>query len=72
MAGQLSRLADSPLTSKRSFVMSQEGDSYQARLLVKGRLQDNLDAFRTKYGVDVASSPLNLERMFPLLLQETG
>ena len=53
-----------------NFVLSQEGDSYQARLLVKGA-SDNLDAFKTKYGVDVAGSPLNLERMFPLLLQET-
>ena len=52
------------------FILSQEVDSYQARLLVNGA-SDNLDAFKMKYGVDVAGSPLNLERMFPLLLQET-
>ncbi len=60
-----------PTHFEENFVISQEVDSYQARLLVKGA-SNNLDAFKSKYGVDVASSPLNLESMFPLLLQETG
>lgn len=60
-----------PTRFEEDFVVSQEVDSYQARLLVKGA-SDNLDAFKTKYGVDVDSSPLNLESMFPLLLQETA
>lgn len=58
-----------PTRFEENYVVSQEVDSYQARLLVKGA-SDNLDAFKTKYGVDVDSSPLNLESMFPLLLQE--
>lgn len=58
-----------PTRFEEDYVVSQEVDSYQARLLVKGA-SDNLDAFKTKYGVDVDSSPLNLESMFPLLLQE--
>lgn len=58
-----------PTNFEENYVVSQEVDSYQARLLVKGA-SDNLDAFKTKYGVDVDSSPLNLESMFPLLLQE--
>ncbi len=53
------------------FVRSQQGDSYQARLLVEGA-SDRLEAFRTRHGVDVVSRPLNLERMFPLLVQEDG
>lgn len=60
-----------PTRFEEDFVVSQEVDSYQARLLVKGA-SDNLDAFKTKYGVDVDSSPLNLESMFPLLLQENA
>lgn len=60
-----------PTRFEENYVVSQEVDSYQARLLVKGA-SDNLDAFKTKYGVDVDSSPLNLESMFPLLLQETA
>ena len=60
-----------PTRFEEDFVVSQEVDSYQARLLVKGA-SENLDAFKTKYGVDVDSSPLNLESMFPLLLQETA
>lgn len=60
-----------PTHFEENYVVSQEVDSYQARLLVKGA-SDNLDAFKTKYGVDVDSSPLNLESMFPLLLQETA
>ncbi|MCE2440573.1 MAG: ABC transporter ATP-binding protein [Candidatus Latescibacteria bacterium] len=60
-----------PAHFEEDFVISREGDSRQARLLVKGA-SDNLDAFKAKYGVDVASSQLNLEQMFPLLLQETG
>ena len=58
-----------PTRFEEDFVVSQEVDSYQARLLVKGA-SDSLDAFKTRYGVDVDSSPLNLESMFPLLLQE--
>ena len=58
-----------PAHFEEDFVISREGDSRQARLLVKGA-SDNLDAFSTKYGADVASSPLNLEQMFPLLLEE--
>ena len=60
-----------PTHFEENYVVSQEVDSYQARLLVKGA-SDNLDAFKTKYGVDVDSNPLNLESMFPLLLQETA
>lgn len=60
-----------PAQFEEDFVVSHEGDSRQARLLVKGA-SDNLDAFNTKYGVDVNSSPLNLESMFPLLLQENA
>ena len=60
-----------PTRFEEDFIVSQEVDSYQARLLVKGA-SGKLDAFKTKYGVDVDSSPLNLESMFPLLLQENA
>lgn len=60
-----------PTHFEENYVVSQEVDSYQARLLVKGA-SDSLDAFKTRYGVDVDSSPLNLESMFPLLLQENA
>ena len=60
-----------PTHFEEDFVVSQEVDSYQARLLVKGA-SDNLDAFKSKYGVDVDNRPLNLESMFPLLLEENG
>ena len=59
-----------PTQFEENFVISREGDSRQARLLVNGA-SDNLDAFKMKYSVDVASRPLNLEQMFPLLLEET-
>ena len=63
------RIGRLPPYFEENFVLSQEVDSYQARLLVEGA-SDCLDAFRARHGVDVASTPLNLERMFPLLIQE--
>ncbi len=60
-----------PTRFEEDFVLSQEVDSRQAHLLVE-RASGKLEEFKTRYGVEVASSPLNLEKMFPLLLRETG
>ena len=59
-----------PIRFEEDFVLSQEVNSRQARLVVQ-RASDKLEEFKTKYDVEVASNPLNLEKMFPLLLQET-
>ena len=58
-----------PTHFEEVYVLSQEVNSRQARLVVQSA-SDHLDAFRAKYRVDVDVHPLNLERMFPLLLQE--
>ena len=60
---------DLPSHFSEPFVLEQEISGREARLLVS---QDraNVDDFRTSHQVTVASRPLNLEEMFPLLVRE--
>jgi ABC-2 type transport system ATP-binding protein len=51
------------------YVLRQEVNGRQASLLVRGPGAE-LSTFRERYPVDVEVRPLNLERMFPLLLEE--
>lgn len=50
------------------FILGQEIDGRQAKLVVRGGT-NNLDAFRVKYGIVVTPRPMNLEDMFPWLLR---
>ena len=59
-----------PTRFEEDFVLSQQVNSHQALLLVRNA-SDSLEEFKIKYGVEVVSKPLNLEKMFPLLLRET-
>jgi ABC-type multidrug transport system ATPase subunit len=56
-----------PIRFLEPFVLAQQGDGYQARLTVRDP-GEHLDAFSARHGVEVSSQPLNLERIFPLLL----
>lgn len=57
-----------PIRFPEPFVLAQQGDGYQARLTVLDPAR-HLEAFRTRYTVEIRGQPLNLERAFPLLLQ---
>ena len=61
---------DLPDHFDEGFVLSQTGTPFQAQILVRDAA-DHLDAFRRCHGAHVETSPLNLERIFPLLLEET-
>lgn len=54
---------------EEDFVLFQEVNGRQAQLFVREGA-GHLKGFQEKYGVEVVSRPLNLERMFPLLLRE--
>jgi ABC-2 type transport system ATP-binding protein len=58
-----------PVHFEEPFILSQQVDGRQAHVLVRDAT-DRIEAFRQRYGADVVSAPLNLERMFPLLLRE--
>ena len=51
------------------FVLQYEGDRFEARVMVRGG-PDRLVEFKDRYRAEVVSRPLNLEKMFPLLLKE--
>ena len=51
------------------FVREQAVDGAQARLVVEGGAEC-VETFRTRYGAEVEASSLNLERIFPFLLEE--
>ena len=57
-----------PSQFDEGFVCEQHGSSAQAHLLVRDAT-GHLDTFRRKHGAEVSTSPLNLERIFPLLLK---
>ncbi|MCP3957461.1 MAG: ABC transporter ATP-binding protein [bacterium] len=61
--------AELPADFPETFVLHREIDGRQASLLVR-RADGELAAFRRRYQVEVEVRPLNLERMFPLLLEE--
>ncbi|MBT4610099.1 MAG: hypothetical protein HOC05_08665, partial [Gemmatimonadetes bacterium] len=50
-----------------TFVRDQQGSPTQAHLLVDGA-GGELDSFKAKHRVDIAAGSLNLERIFPLLV----
>ena len=60
---------DLPVRFDEQFICEQgESDGSQARLLVCDAA-DHVDSFEQTYRATVASRPLNLERMFPLLME---
>ena len=61
---------DLPDRFEEDFVLSQTGTPNQAQLLVRDAAE-HLDAFRRRHGAHVETSTLNLERIFPLLVEET-
>lgn len=67
----LSQNGDLPERFSESFVLAQEVSGREARLRVLRDLAD-IDAFQTTHQVTVTHRPLNLEEMFPLLVEEQG
>ncbi len=61
--------AELPRHFPEPFVLRQEVNGRQASLLVR-RGEAELAAFQERYPVEVESRALNLERMFPLLIEE--
>lgn len=66
-----SRNGDLPERFLETFVLEQEVRGREARLLVD-QAQTQTETFKATHGIDVASRPLNLEEMFPLLVKESG
>lgn len=64
----VSRNGELPERYSEGFVLEQEISGREARLLVEQE-RDALRAFQSAHDVDVTSRPLNLEQMFPLLLE---
>jgi len=58
---------DLPERFSEPFVISQEISGREACLLIKEGAAE-IDAFRNAHGVDVTGRPLNLEEMFPVLV----
>lgn len=58
-----------PERFEEAWVLQQEGDRRQATLLVRGTAADRAEFERRHHAV-VVEEPLNLERVFPLLLEE--
>lgn len=56
-----------PARFPEPYVLFQEGDSRRARLQVRGAAGHEVD-FGRRYGVEIASRPLSLEQLFPLLV----
>ena len=50
-----------------AYVIEQKGDGFQRRLLVSNAAPE-LEVFQRIHHVDVTAQPMNLERIFPLLL----
>ena len=59
---------DLPANFSEPFVLSQDVSGRQARLLVREAAAE-LETFRAKYGVEVTGRPLNLEEIFPVLVE---
>jgi len=67
----VSHNGDLPERYSEAFVLEQEISGRQARLLVD-QGETGLEVFRAAHDVDISSRPLNLEEMFPLLVQGRG
>lgn len=53
------------------YVLVQETDGADGRIVVRDALSV-VDEFQKKYGCEISSRPLNLEEMFPLMLEKRG
>ena len=62
---------DLPDHFEEDFVLSQTGTSSQAQLLVRDA-SAQLGVFERKYRAEIDSKPLNLEQIFPHLLEKTA
>lgn len=56
-----------PASFDEAFILQQQIEGHQASLLVRPT-PDDLESFRADHRVDVSSHPLNLKRIFPLLV----
>ena len=56
-----------PKRFAEAYVIEQTGDKFQQQLLVTNAAPE-LEVFRHRHDVDVTTQPMNLERIFPLLL----
>jgi ABC-2 type transport system ATP-binding protein len=59
-----------PASYDRSWVLRAEGDSVQARLIVRWP-GNHIDEFRARFAADVVSHPLGLDAIFPLLIGDS-
>jgi ABC-2 type transport system ATP-binding protein len=59
-----------PSDYAEDFVLSAEGDALQAQLIVK-HSESALRDFKTRYNASIDVVPLNLERIFPLIVGKT-
>ncbi len=60
---------DLPPRFEEEYVLSRVGGAHEARILVRGGA-DRIDDFQRKYRVRVNPAPVDLERIFPLLIGE--
>lgn len=60
---------DLPATFAEPFVLAREGDAGRARLLVRAG-EAEAQAFRRRYRAEIATRPLSLDQLFPLLIKE--
>lgn len=63
------RTGSLPGAFDESFVLRQDVNGRQALITVQAA-ESEIEAFELRHGVDVEIRPLNLERIFPLLLEE--
>ncbi len=64
-----SREGKLPVYFDEPYVLRHEGTSFEARVYVRDA-DGGLAGFRERYRAEVVERPLNLERMFPLFLEE--
>jgi len=60
--------SDLPVRYSEAYVVAQDGSARSARLLVRDGERE-LDSFRSRYGADVEKAAVNLERVFPHLIE---
>jgi len=65
----VSKNGDLPEIFSEPFVIGQEVSGREACLLVENGASQ-IDAFRSTYGAEIVERPLNLEEMFPVLVQK--
>src|SRR5690606_16478163 len=60
-----------PPSFAEPYVLAREGDGARARLVVRDP-ERHLAAFTAMHDVEIQTRALNLERLFPFLLRESG